>query len=452
MSKTICPVDRHNIKDLAKLLELSNASGGPSPKLAKEDIAEVLSRSVNLPGDKLSKEHKRSFSAENSVSAFEAFSFIKKLMVTGQISGASTYAQIGRGLDRIFFGGELLSKLPGGHPIVISKCHDADTCTFMEEQPATCNAGPSTVSVRISGIDAPEVGYYSERLADSTRGKGSPYAKAPSFLEPISGWINSKLVSNVDAIHVALSKGLWNPKQITYKEREAINNIIAATIEYTGKMATVPRSDLLSWESDQMIAGAAHLMESQVRWTSADTPKVLCGTWQPFDIYGRRIASFLQRDESRLDRYMRTRLSTVMAAAAPALRADYNKRVARFVATIEKSRNGKLKEAVKGIVENIPDAGKIYSKDNCAKMADIFSSVVKKFGGQGADDDQLMQVVIGSVYPYLKYRNQRGDLYEEGGKLAREQGLGLWKETTFRTLWEVNAKKSRYSPPDCCKK
>ena len=447
---TICPVDRYHISDLATLLQ------NPAGKLAKDDVAEVLTRSVNIAREKISKEHRQQYTAETSISAYEADAFIRKFIVSGQIEGASAHAQIARGLDHIFFGGKRFAELPPRNPVKIDKCHDGDTCTFAEPQADSCNAGSSTVSVRTSGVDAPEVGIeaYTEKKADATRGKGNPYGKrfgggsVNDAASASGGWINGKFVGNVDEVHVALSKKYgWDPKKIAYKEREAINYIIAATIDYTGKISTVPRADLLSWESD----GTENFGWSQVRWTSADMDPAFCGKWQPYDIYGRLIGSFYQQDPTRLARYMRTRLAVVMAGAAPALNADYRKRIAQSVKVIEGSSNQKLKDAMREILAGAPDAAKIYSRENCAKMADLFDGIVKQFG-VGADDDQLMQIITGTVYAYLKYRNQYGDLYKAAGDLAREKNVGLWSDATFRTLWEANATKPRYDPPDCQKK
>ena len=77
----VCPVDRYNINDLAALLQ------NPAGKLAKEDVTEVLSRSVNLPNEKLSKEHRPDYTAETSIGAWEADTFIRKQMVSGGIGG-----------------------------------------------------------------------------------------------------------------------------------------------------------------------------------------------------------------------------------------------------------------------------------------------------------------------------------------------------------------------------
>lgn len=478
IAATVCPVDRYNINDLAALLQ------NPASKLAKEDVAEVLSRSVNINKERMSKEHRQKYTAETSISAYEADAFIRKLMVSGQIEGGSAHAQIARGLDRIFFGGKRFAELPPRNQVKIDTCHDGDTCTFAEPQAAACNAGPSTVSVRTSGVDAPEVGIetYSEARADAARGKNSPYGRSfaaaalggasagvsledecddmpledkPANMAPKEKrepFINGKYVGNVDEVHVALAKKYgWDPKKIAYKEREAINYIIAATIDYTGKIATIPRSDLLTWEPGAGGIGAENFGWSQVRWTSADMDPVFCGKWQSYDIYGRLIGSFYQQDSTRLARYLRTRLPVVMAGAAPALKASYLSRVDRFVKAIESSSNQQLKDAMKEILATVPDVAKVYSAENCAKIADLFDAVVKQFG-VGADDDQLMQIATGSVYSYLKYRNQYGELYKAAGDASRAQGLGLWGETTFRTVWDVNATKPRYDPPDCQKK
>jgi len=91
----------------------------------------------------------------------------------------------------------------------------------------------------------------------------------------------------------------------------------------------------------------------------------------------------------------------------------------------------------------------IYSQGACELLAQEFALFVAQRDPLYARDDQLMQIITGNVYAYDKYRNQNGDVYEEAGDYAREQGIGLWKESTFRTLYDINEADPRYHPPHC---
>lgn len=473
---TYCPVDRYKIEDLAARIKLQNT------RLSADGIVLILKKEVNfppqgLPGsdakDKLAREHAGRFTAEDSISAFEAYVFTKKLKTSGGLEGTSTQAVVGRSMLNVFFGGSL-SNLPPSHQIKIATCHDGDTCTVIESQVPVCNAGAVTESVRTSGIDSPEVGYYmenketkqitviwSERLADGLRGRKSPYTdRSAPPANPNGPWLNPKLVENVDKIHLELAKGRWDPRRISYEERSAMNAIIAVTHDYTGRIARLPREDLIGWEFDQSRAGAELMMESQIRWTSDDTPAALCGTLQTNDIYGRRLSSFEQMDRTRLSRFIRTRLATLMKTQGQRYYDIYQGLASSHLATLERTRIPGLAETAKRIVAQASNPAIFYTDEKCRKMADAFDYVARETGGVSANDDQVMQIITGSTYDYLKYRNQRGDIYKKAGDLARQQKFGLWGrdharytdgEITFNALWKANSTNPRYNPADCMK-
>ncbi|MFH0800077.1 MAG: hypothetical protein V2A66_07860 [Pseudomonadota bacterium] len=455
----VCPVDRYNIDELA---------AGPhklSSGLAKDQIAKILRDEVNLSTDKVPKEYKDSYKPEDSISAFEAYGFVTKLVRSGGLKGKTPEAAVGDGLLKLFFGGSL-EKIPEARDVLVTKCHDGDTCTITETQGDGCNLKPVNMSVRISGIDAPEVGPYTEKLADTVRNRSSyPYGKPPSAAGPhapgseaATGWINSKLVENVDKIHARLSEGEWDPAKISYKERAALNSVIATTISFTGQIATLPAMDLLIWRKNGAgaAAGVARMMESQIRWTSDDTPAILCGLWQPYDIYGRRLGSFLLKQDGQqggIASYIGTRLPELMAQEGARRYNAYREAVARPLELLSKSGNKGLKKAAAQFSAQIADGrmdpGKIYSKDKCGEMAKAFGRLSSGTGHRADDDIQAMQILIGSAYDYMKYRNAMGDDYLKAGVLSREGQFGFWKEVTFTTLWETNRKLERYHPKDC---
>ena len=139
-----------------------------------------------------------------------------------------------------------------------------------------------------------------------------------------------------------------------------------------------------------------------------------------------------------------------MKQKGPALKAAFEARIAEHLKVLASSSNKEMNAVAKELVAQAPDAEKAYSQTNCAAMAAIFDGMVAK-KPELATDDQLMQVVTGSVYAYSKYLNARGKDYEAAGDAAREKGLGLWTEKGFKALWEVNARNSRYHPEDCLK-
>jgi endonuclease YncB( thermonuclease family) len=459
MEGLYCPVDRYHITNLAEIIHgqqpEQNASYADQffkPNLGVSDIAEVLKGSVNIRKEKVSPEHRGEFTKENSISAQEAYKFIRRLRVSGSLEGNTSYAIIGRSLHDIFFGGNLFSPQSiKPRPVKILECHDADTCRVVVSQPDECNSGPATVSVRISGVDAPEVGYYSEQKADASRGKGSIYGKSPRRLNAGS-WINPKLVGNVDEIHLALSKGKWNTKKISYKDRVALNAIIAATIDYTGMIATIANNDLIKFELDKSEYGAALMIDSQIRWTSSDTPESLCGSLQPCDIYGRYLSSFLSEDGDRLVRYVRDQLPISMKTQGRALYNKYIGNVAKHIKALRSSKNPAIRDAANALVRRAAKPEVMYSKAKCAKLARGYDKFLDSVGGLLDGDIQAMQIYTGMIFEYAKYLNQRGAIYKMAGDIARKSKTGQWTDLSLITLWNANLKKPRYHPDDCMAK
>ena len=446
MNGLYCPVDRYEITNLAKLIHQQQ------PDLETSDIAEVLKGTVNISREKISPEHAKVFTKANSISGYEAYAFIKKLRVTGVLEGKTGYATIARSLHNIFFDGKLFSpKELKPRPIKILQCHDADTCRIIENMPDGCNAGSSTVSVRISGVDAPEVGYYDERKADAARGKSSIYGKTKKVMGG-GGWINPKMVSNVDEIHKALASGNWKTKNISYKDRVALNAIIAATIDYTGTIATIPNNDLISFEQDKSREGAALMIDSQIRWTSSDTPSCLCESLQPYDIYGRTLGSFVLADGDRLVRYIRDQLPISMKTKGVAAYNKYLGKVRRHINALKKSKVPAIRNAANRLVASAPKPDAIYSKAKCEQLAKDYAGFLSKVGGLLDGDIQAMQIYTGLIYDYAKYLNQRGTLYRVAGDIARKNKTGQWVDLSFSTIWNANLKKPRYHPKDCAKK
>lgn len=499
--KKYCPVDRYLISDLStRIADLYNEDLDPT------EVADFLDDSVNDKKEYVSPEHLDLFTRDidegpdmpawkkyrhvrdNTISAHEAYAVIFEMFKAGTLNDNTKGARIARYMHDVFFAGNLFSgRLHAPQRVRIKYYHDADTPIVERRQGPECNAGPSSVKVRTGNTDGSEVGEWNERLADKARfenekkwGTEYPYKRDYPPLDEVDGWINSKMVGNVDKLHSELSKGRWDSKELPYKEREAIHTIIAATMDFTGNLATLPMNDLLSWDLNADQRNEAMIFDLQICWTSKDYPAPLCGSWQPYDIHGRALQGFEQIDSNflsrksayllfdlfspdkkkparevcpfRLERFTRERLPVVMETDGQKLYGDYLTTVGPSLNALKKSGYPELAKLANEIVGGVPKPAEVYSKANCAAMADALLKLADEYGERVLIDDQAFQIIIGSEYDYMKYRNQRADIYNAAGKKAREMKFGNWSEPLFTLLWKVNAGDDRYSPNDCRKK
>lgn len=459
MSPT-CPIDRYTISDLSELIYQQE------PSLKVEDIAQFLATEVNNGYDKVPPEQKDEFTAKGSISAFEVYNFWL------QDRGASP---IGKALLKLFSDGNHYSDVPPPHPVAIKSVHDADTVRATEEEDSTCNIKIATYNLRTSGIDAPEIGNYKqfflqilkhgieidERLLKilgilRSGGARASFLRANPLLrntvdevgqiledlEKKGAWVNSKLVENIIQVYAHLVDNVQLPEYAQLAVTEAIGE----SIVYTGKIATFILQDFKKWVEDN----GAHFLgvESMIRWTSSDTPKALCGTWQPYDRYGRRLSSFLVTNPTLMLRYIREELPRLVDDS-PELKGLYNeyaKKMNRLTTWLRNFDNERAQGL--GIFFSTifsPDE-LLYNPDAMAKAAE---EVVKAAGATYSSDVQIMQIITGSVYNYMKYRNQDSEAYKLAGQSAYDSKFGFWKEPTFRILFEIHSKDPRYSPPDC---
>jgi endonuclease YncB( thermonuclease family) len=458
----MCRVDRYYVSDLAELL--SKASGG---RYNEDDISQILYDRVNNRRERLASEHAATgFTRGNSVSAFEAYVFIKWRIRFKQYDGNGIYPFIAKNLDSVFFQSGIGKKgIAGTQMVKTREYHDADTVYVAMQMGGDCNTHEATLPIKITGVDAPEVGDYDEKLADAARLKnalGLIYTVVVSPLKPKvekeggeekedDDWINPKLVAGVDKIHLALSSGRWDPAALSFEEREAMNNIIAATIDFEGKVATLPVEDLRSYGMEATTTGALVMFDSDIRWTSEDTPEVFCGMWQPYDDNGRYIAGFYINDRKRYPEFIRRRLSKLMLEKGDPLYDAYQKKVEVHLNRLKKLPNKELYRQAKAIIDSVKKPSEIYSGEACEKIAKAYEDFKDAHGDYTITDQQILQIITGSVYDYMEYRNQYGELYEAAGNVARENGFGFWNEVTFKTLWDANQNDTRYHPKDCQK-
>lgn len=118
---------------------------------------------------------------------------------------------------------------------------------------------------------------------------------------------------------------------------------------------------------------------------------------------------------------------------------------------LKKSPNKKLYEVMSKFVSEVQKPEKMYSKDQCAKMAKEYDAFIAAHP-MIADDDQIFQIMIGSVIDYKKYRNQYGAENELAGNIARKNKFGEWTEKFFIIQYESHKNDPRYNPEDCLKK
>ncbi len=453
-----CFADRYLLTDLAR--RIAQSSG-----LEDLEVEKILEDKVNTPKEKLSFEHKTFFAPvvgsksdkdikEKTISAFEAYAFMKRLIADGQFEGKAPQSVVARSMDELFFNGQITKGAPSSVPVKITNYHDSDTPTVKLGPLESCRVRTTSGSVRITGTDGPEVGGYSEGKAEWARynaagGSEGMYGAYVLDERFEASYVNPKMVRSVDSVHAYLAEGKWNPKKLGYKERMAMNWIIAATIDYTGNLATLPMNDLNSWGLTGLEIGAAMLFGSEIRWTSSDTPAALCGTWQPYDDYGRIIGGIEELTPDRLKRYLKQRLSQLMSVEGEKLYKAYLQKVSGDLKKLEAVGNKALYETAKAIVDGVLPPSKMYSEGNCEKMALAYERLLADMPEYLAKDRQLFQIIVGNDYSYAKYRNQRSDAYEKAAESAMREQFGLWTETTFNALYKSHEDDPRYHPSDC---
>jgi hypothetical protein len=318
------------------------------------------------------------------------------------------------------------------HSILFKTCHDGDTCKVIEMQAQDCRIGQSVVSVRVSGIDAPEVGPYYIRNSD---GVDVPNPHSP------------KLVENTDK----LRREWLGATQLSEEDLKLVNRFIGMHIDYTGRIAGLIRNDLNTWNQSGNVWRL--LEESQIEWVwdgkGEKTPATLCGTWQPFDVYGRRLGSFYQVYPSYLGIYIHERLPVLMATEGREKYEAYLEKVGWLIKKLKMISNPKVQLLVQTLGEGFPDPQALFSVEQCGAMSNEYQAFVGANGEHYMTDDQVLQIITGSVYGYEKYRNQDGDVYQAANDIARSHGFGFWSEPTFRTIYEINERDPRYHPPHC---
>lgn len=489
VGRRFCLDERYGIEKLGELIQQPTPAGPYTKKIIEAE----LKRSANLngvdeegkPRDKLSKQHKeKGYQPEESISSREAYLYIRKLAMGGRLTEDSLQGHVGRALHKIYYADSLFAKEQAPIPIKISDVydavHDVDTVKIEDAEPAQCDGGSSVVSDRISGIDGPEVAhYYDERYAVVSRADfalkmksaGEPhefpygeeeekYVKQDrELMEKRKGYINGKLVGDVDKVHLALSKGgkvegigSWDPKKLGYWDRAVLNNTIAGAIIYTGRMATMIGEDLLRFEPDSSRSYDALLYGAQAFQEIPGAPPIMCGALQPFDDHGRKVGRLVQRGgASRSFRFIATRLPELIEAKEEELNELFGKRTqfAREQLAEGKIKNENVRKMVEHILAKTPRPKALYSTANVEAMATAFQPLLQAYPKLGGDY-QAVILVVGAASYYGKFPGEMREPYEALGQVATTQKLGInGNDFVFTTLRSANEAKKSHHPKLC---
>lgn len=489
MGQRFCLDDRYNID---KLVERIGQFPTERP-YTNEAIEEELQRSVNLNGvdeegkplDRLSAQHKNSgFQSEESISSREAYLSIRKLAMGDRLTEGSLQGHVGRGLHRIYFADSLFAKDQTPIPIEISKVpdaiHDVDTIKTEDAEPTHCNTGSSTISIRTNGIDGPEVGhYYDERYAVVARedhavkiGKEGgtynfPYGreaerdvkKYRALIKERKGFINSKLVGDVDKVHLALSQGdkvegigSWDPKGISYWDRAVLNSTIAAAMMYTGNIAKMIAEGLLQFEVGTSASSETFLYGSQTFWEIPGAPPIMCGSFQLYDDYGRRVGRLVQNDEeSRAVRFITTRLPKLIEEKEDELNGLFEKKLefVRRQLAKGKVKNENVRRMVEHIIAKTSRPKDLYNATNVVAMAAAFKTSLQTYP-KLAGDYQAVHLAIGTASHHGKFPGEMREAYKAVSQAATNQKFGIsGNDFVFTTLRKVNEAQKSHNPKLC---
>lgn len=191
-----------------------------------------------------------------------------------------------------------------------------------------------------------------------------------------------------------------------------------------------------------------------------ELPKIMGSkTDEENKLYGEGMASYnyYHHEESPPKRKWKTKLgwNTVEGAAM-----------------LEKWKNDPKKEAFWRMLspETLPNPSIIFSKENCARLAEAWKAFTDKHPGY-KNDIHTMMIFIGVEYAYPKYRSQHTPAHMEAEAEAMgplhmsrvsEESRGLWGEVIFQ-LMQPNptysalfrefpelARGQDLLPPDCC--
>lgn len=364
-------------------------------RLKKPDI-NLPARGMNGALDRIPPEQaKGGFDTKTSISFFEASRFLS--FVDGGKCDDFDKA-IGEGLKKIFgIGGarDPLSPVKGR----ITKIESGDTYTveFTAPEGTVQNAGrKATVSVRASGVDAPEAG---------------------------DGPI---LSNNRTRVYIELvSKFNLDPLRIDMKEAQAIDRIIKEEIFYTGKLSRIAAEGYFLGDSpdgqngEALILGAQDLFDEET-----------CLEYRRFDRLGRPLGIFTAVAPGSLENYIRDGLPGVMAEKGRKIYEDFKEKIEPDLALLGNSKYHNLAVMAGQIKAGLIDPAVVFGQEECNRMADTFAKQTR----EAKTDVQIMQIITGTVHPDFVYRNQRWRLY------SADKRFGFWSDVIFSTLWDANEK------------
>lgn len=481
-----CPNNRYLIDDLAPVLHQIY------PQFPASDYAALLNLRNNEPkslvqffqmgvtspnddGVTFLEKQQGFLSAKTSISAGEAYSFFasvckfKEGACSLNLSGieGDIRAVTAAGLFKIFFPGyaprEEKICTPGYTPPKVvtpiniyrdkkkpdaKHCHDGDTCKISVEVPEQCHAQGYLGffgSERTSLTDAPEVGEINP--------KWKPFI-IKLIHNPDSNEYPGEMQYKRKLIQAALrAYGLYvTDKKVSDEEAYAAVMAMATWVDYTGQISANIMNDFVMYAQEEKRA-QFYTGESTIRWTSSDTPAQMCGLWQPFDTYMRRLITFMIDDQRHINNYLETELPKTVVES-DGLHAIYMAKLEQQLAPLAKSANKQMRDLYKLIsADALPKASDYYSPEKIAAMRTAYAAFIEKHPN-AKKDWSLAQVYLGAVLAYMKYLTPDGETYEAAMKDAQEIGIGFWdkRDPVFGPLWNLSQQDPRYHPEDCMKK
>lgn len=340
-----------------------------------------LNHEINQPGDK-------SPDPWHSISRSEAGNYIlAKLGQQRQKPLSLWEAAVSAELNHDFYSDETEwlydPKAPQQRtPATITKVDDGDTDVATVKEGPTCP--DLTETLRFAGIDTPE------------------------------SFVSQKLYRVMG--DVAANLGVSND----------FLGLIETRIRYMGNLAKIVNHDFTDWvqgQGDHFSLGWNYIFNTN------GNDAQLWGLMEPFDKYGRRVATIYVDRKDLIERYFRERLPIVMKTAGEQLylqtAAAYQSAFVQMIKT--HPLQGKALAALSP--DTMIDPAKTFSASNSARLAADWQSIAGSLGR--TDDWTLAEVAMGMAYHYRKYDNQNREAYATIQAMAKKNNTGLWVDPIF---------------------
>lgn len=452
------------------------------------------------------KDRRAGFQARTSISEAEAASFLMQVMrlrkeaipfITDPLMTADKLPndpklRVAWGLRSIFFNAELLiEQWPSGTPEDIppherkpikhwKPCHDPDTCTISVDIPE-CNAEGIWGyfgTTREENIDAPEKADPEKDFIPDTPAIYSwviaRYRKEDRGMKLPRGF-NRKLADNCINLFKELTGNPAPLDQRFNKEVFMSLQLIAAWSDYEADLGTNVMNDFIYFVENQKM-GQIETMESTIRFAGKDSngvdfpdaPLHMCGLKQPYDVYLRRLVTYIV-DPKFIDEYLNKWFLKHFVDAGRVTYEFHRKWIDSQAAKLVNSADPNIvKIATLLGSDMLPPPEKLYPPEKMKLYKKGFASLIKFFDSEKMklykkgvvsivkkypyikNNWVLVKTSLALVSPYQKYRGPDFQAFREAGKLAMELGIGLTQLPTFKAQYDINLRSGdRYNPKDC---